>query len=84
LRKLHRPCFRSRFPFAKLMFALRNRLGTRVELLLTLGQPLPGRLPFGIQIGCLRGQLPFAAVQCALLRLQPVGQLGRVLAELLQ
>ena len=45
---------------------------------------MPRVLPFGFQVGLLRGHRLLAAIERMLFRLQPIGQLGRVFAKLLE
>ena len=67
-----------------LLLARGDRLGPFVKLLLPLGQPLPRTFPLRIQVGLLRRQLALPTVERRLLHLQPIGQLGGVLAQLIQ
>jgi hypothetical protein len=76
--------FRDGFSFGDLLLAGSDILGAFVELLLTLGEPMPRAFPFGFEIGFLNRQLTLAAIERRLFALQAIGKLGGVFAKQLQ
>ena len=59
-----------------------EQIGAGFELLLALFEPLLGVAELGFEVGFLRGDLGGAAIEVVALLLQAVGELGGVLAEL--
>src|SRR5688500_3757825 len=66
------------------MLALSKRFGAFFQFLLTFFEAMSRVLPLGFQVGFLRGHRLLPAIERVLFRLQPISQLRRSLAKVLE